>query len=248
MCSNSARQLLFHLACPRKHRRLWVTVPGRSHRCSMGIGGHWAREYCGILGLCTLLASAFTGILLSASGRQDLLWCKADTLALFFVIAAGAIVLLVGLKWLHWLTGTRFLRYFNHLIYVVYALGIVQLITPNALAAVHIPVNWGYGALLAVGGLCSLISFSGLRWNKRLGSDIAVLTPQETALSNRRASARKAPMDAKSFRQFPAASTHCCMEMLSKTNRTTEGPAPSLPLPKAEFRSSRRLKEGKRSE
>ena len=68
-------------------------------RCSHG--------FLPVLGTCTLLASSFLGVLLAAPNRQDLFWSRADTAALFFVIALGAGLAFAAYLLLTRLTGGR---------------------------------------------------------------------------------------------------------------------------------------------
>lgn len=140
------------------------------------------REFLTVLGLCTLWSSAFLGVLREASNRQDLFWGRADTVALFAVIAAGSVGAYAGYRLLGRMMGGRLGGLCKHGIFLILAVGMVQLVPQKFLADRGWPVDAAYGAILGIGIACTAASLckrmGQLRsalWRGSLG--LAVLFP-----------------------------------------------------------------------
>lgn len=136
--------------------------------CSLGRGPRRWREFLAVLGLCTLLCSAFLGVLLEASNRQDLFWSRLDTLALFLVILLGAALAYVAFLLLARLAGPRFTGICSHGIFLILAAGIVQLVPQKFLEQIGWPVNVTYGATFGLGLLFTALSFFNLMGQSRV--------------------------------------------------------------------------------
>ena len=143
---------------------------GREHKGDCR-GTDWARRcrlFSTILGLCTLLSSAFLGVLLEASNRQDLFWSRSDTVALFLVIALGSGISFVGILLLDRISGGRLAAIGRHGIYLILAVGAIQLVPQKFLADRGWPVDATYGAILAVGAAGT--AMSAFQWLGNLQS------------------------------------------------------------------------------
>jgi len=122
---------------------------------------NWMRcghEFLPVLGAGTLLSSSFLGVLLEASNRQDLFWSRADTAALFLVIVLGSGLAYAAYQLMNRLTGGRFAGICKPGVFLIIAVGIVQLVPQKFLVHRGWPVDVTYGAILGVGAAGAMIS------------------------------------------------------------------------------------------
>ena len=126
--------------------------------CHRPIWMRWGRGFLPALGAGTLLSSSFIGVLLKAANRQDLFWGRADTAALFFVVALGSGLAYVAYLLLNRLTGGRFAGICKPGIFLILAVGVVQFVPQKFLAHHGWPIDATYGAILGVGAACAAIS------------------------------------------------------------------------------------------
>lgn len=122
-------------------------------RCGLS----WRRGLSAV-GIATLSAAAFLSMLLRAQDRQDFFWVKADTLALFLILAAAA-----GLLWfIHSIllvcTRSRWARMSTHLIFILLSFLLIQLIPPKAIQTQWFTTDQLYLGILLGGALLSVMS------------------------------------------------------------------------------------------
>ena len=102
------------------------------------------------MGAGTLLSSAFIGVLLKAANRQDLFWSRADTVALFLVIVLGAGLAYAAYLLMNRLTGGRLSGICKPGIFLILAVGVVQLVPKKFPAHHRWPIDATYGAMIGM--------------------------------------------------------------------------------------------------
>ena len=110
------------------------------------------------MGAGTLLSSSFIGVLLKAANRQDLFWSRADTVALFLVILLGAGLAYAAYLLMNRLTGGRLSGICMPGIFLILAVGVVQLVPQKSLAHHGWPIDATYGALIGLGVAGTVLS------------------------------------------------------------------------------------------
>ena len=118
----------------------------------------WGRGFLPALGAGTLLSSSFIGVLLKAANRQDLFWGRADTAALFLVVALGSGLAYAAYLLLNRLTDGRFSGICKSGVFVVLAVGGVQLVPQKFLALHGWPIDATYGAMIGMGAAGTILS------------------------------------------------------------------------------------------
>lgn len=126
--------------------------------CRRPIWMRWGRGFLPALGAGTLLSSSFIGVLLKAANRQDLFWGRADTAALFFVVALGTGLAYAAYLLLNRLTGGRFSGICKPGIFLILAVGVVQLVPQTFLAHHGWPIDATYGAMIGMGAAGTALS------------------------------------------------------------------------------------------
>ena len=113
----------------------------------------WMRRgpgFMSAMGAGTLLSSAFIGVLLKAANRQDLFWSRADTVALFLVIVLGAGLAYAAYLLMNRLTGGRLSGICKPGIFLILAVGVVQLVPKKFPAHHRWPIDATYGAMIGM--------------------------------------------------------------------------------------------------
>lgn len=126
--------------------------------CRRTIWMRRGRGFLPALGSGTLLSSAFIGVLLKAANRQDLFWGRADTAALFFVVALGSELAYVAYLLLNWLTGGRYSGICKSGLFFVLAVGVVQIVPQKFLAHHGWPIDAMYGAMIGMSAAGTVLS------------------------------------------------------------------------------------------